>query len=312
MDYAHFSGSVTISATGSLTGNTPMRAFALNFTTGTASLIVNGSFDVARVPIGPGTVTINGIATIDSLYTAANLTVANGGVLNAEQFMNNTGGVITNNGSIVAINFLNIASTTNNGSMQANDFCNSKTFTNASTGWIEIAHDFSNIDTLATPAVFTNNGVVGVTHDWLNNVQMNGTGKWCVGGNSWNAGSMTGTLDFCDQTGGNVDLNTGTIAGTITSCVNPCVLSVDEQFNNNQIVVAPNPFNDKTTIQTKGSFNNATLTVVNLQGQVIKQIRNISGQTTTLTSEGLENGVYFIQLSENNQVFWEGRVQVLK
>ena len=312
MDYAHFAGYVNISSTGSLIGNSPMRAFALNYTSGSAILTVDGTFEVARVPIGGGVMNVNGTATIDSLYSSATIYVYGGGTLNAEQFMNNTAGYILNNGTINTINFLNIAETENNGTITASDFCNSKTFTNSSTGWIEIAHDFSNIDTLATPAVFANNGVVGVTHDWLNNVQMNGTGKWCVGGNSWNAGSMTGSFDFCDQTGGNVDFNTGTIAGTITSCVNPCVLSIDEQLYNNQIVVAPNPFHDKTTIQTKKSFDNATMTVLNLQGQVIKQVQNISGETTVLTSDGIENGIYFIQISENNQVLWESRVQVLK
>lgn len=310
MDYAHYSGSVTVGANGSITGNSPMRAFALNFSSGSASLTVNGSFTVARVPFGPGNVNINGVATIDSLYSAANITVASNGILNAEQFMNNTGGVITNNGSIVSINFLNVATVTNNHHMISNDFCNSKTFTNASSGWIEVTNDFSNIDTLANPAIFTNDGVVGVADNWLNNVQMNGAGKWCVGGNSYNAGSMSGTFDFCDQTGGNVDFNTGTIAVTITSCVNPCVLSVDEQLTDNDFSIAPNPFDNETTIATSTAMNNATLLVYNLQGQLLKQIPHISGKNYTLSSEGLENGVYFLQVIEHQLLKFEQKIIV--
>lgn len=49
IDYSHTSGSIKINSSGSLIGNSPMRAFALNYPSGTAMLTVNGSFNVARV-----------------------------------------------------------------------------------------------------------------------------------------------------------------------------------------------------------------------------------------------------------------------
>ena len=51
IDYAHVAGSITINASGSLTGSTSLRYFALNFPTGTASLTNYGTFHVARVPL---------------------------------------------------------------------------------------------------------------------------------------------------------------------------------------------------------------------------------------------------------------------
>lgn len=40
---------------------------------------------------------------------------------------------------------------------------------------------------------------------------------------------MNGTLDFCDNMGGVMDLNTGTIAGTIAFCSSGCFVGAAEQ-----------------------------------------------------------------------------------
>ena len=39
--------------------------------------------------------------------------------------------------------------------------------------------------------------------------------------NTWNNGIMNGDFDFCDQSGGNIDLQEGTVASTITYCTSP-------------------------------------------------------------------------------------------
>ena len=44
------------------------------------------------------------------------------------------------------------------------------------------------------------------------------------------------------------------------------------------------------------------LIIYNSAGQVVKQIKNISGQSYILNRENLETGIYFLRVSENNDV----------
>ena len=63
----------------------------------------------------------------------------------------------------------------------------------------------------------------------------------------------------------------------------------------------PNPFSIQTTFHTDKIFKDATLTVYNLYGQQVKQIKNISGQTVILSRDNLASGLYFLRLTEDNK-----------
>lgn len=302
IDYSHTSGSITINPNGSLTDNSPMRAFALNYPNGTASLMVNGTFSVARVLLNSGIVNNSGYFISDSLMNSSSFTNNNGATLNVSQFTNNTNGTLNNSGSITTINFLNIETLTNTGTMASNDFTNSKSLTNTNIGNINISNDFSNIDSLASPAILTNDGSVSVNHNWHNGNLINGSGRFCIGNNSWNSGTMSGTFDFCDQTGGNVDLNTGTITGTISYCTFPCNVGVGGFFEDQVISIYPNPFSMESTLETGQVLRGTTLTLCNSFGQTVKQINNIRGQKVIINRENLASGLYFIQLIDENKI----------
>jgi hypothetical protein len=62
----------------------------------------------------------------------------------------------------------------------------------------------------------------------------------------------------------------------------------------------PNPFSDNTTFQTTKKLKNATLTVYNLHGHIVKQITNISEQRIILQRGNLISGVYFSRLVEDS------------
>jgi Secretion system C-terminal sorting domain len=64
----------------------------------------------------------------------------------------------------------------------------------------------------------------------------------------------------------------------------------------------PNPFVSSTTIQTIDNLKNASLTICNAYGQIVKQIKNISGQTVALSRDYLPSGLYFIRLTEENKI----------
>lgn len=65
--------------------------------------------------------------------------------------------------------------------------------------------------------------------------------------------------------------------------------------------VFPNPFSTQTTIQTDNLLHNETLTVYNCFGQKVREITNISGNTSTLYRDNLPNGFYFIRLTQDNK-----------
>ncbi|MBI4929604.1 MAG: PKD domain-containing protein [Bacteroidetes bacterium] len=85
-----------------------------------------------------------------------------------------------------------------------------------------------------------------------------------------------------------------------TICQTITITSVNENHLENKIAVYPNPFSTQTVLKTDNPFHNATLTVDNCFGQIVAQIKNISGQTVTFSRDNLPSGLYFIRLTEEN------------
>jgi hypothetical protein len=63
-----------------------------------------------------------------------------------------------------------------------------------------------------------------------------------------------------------------------------------------EVTVFPNPFSEQVTLRTETHLQNASLTLNNSLGQMIKQINNISGTEVVLLRERLPAGVYFLRL----------------
>jgi hypothetical protein len=80
------------------------------------------------------------------------------------------------------------------------------------------------------------------------------------------------------------------------------ILGIVDNSSENIFSIFPNPFISSTTIQTIGNLKNATLTICNSYGQVLKQVKNISGQTVSLSRDNLPSGVYFIRLTEEKKI----------
>jgi hypothetical protein len=88
-------------------------------------------------------------------------------------------------------------------------------------------------------------------------------------------------------------------------------LGVNENTNGRIFSAFPNPFTSSTTIQVVGNLNNATLTVCNLHGQTVKQIKNISGQTFSFSCDNLASGVYFVRLTEENKIIGVEKIVII-
>lgn len=79
-------------------------------------------------------------------------------------------------------------------------------------------------------------------------------------------------------------------------------LSSYENSKKKLIFIFPNPFNTATTIQTIDDLEDATLLIYNSYGQLVKQMKNLSGQTISLHRDHLPSGLYHIKLTDKNKV----------
>lgn len=82
-------------------------------------------------------------------------------------------------------------------------------------------------------------------------------------------------------------------------------------ISKNPINIFPNPFSIQTTIETYKPLKNATLNLYNLQGQLVKQIKNISGQTIIISRDNLSNGLYKLQLTQDNQTIATDKLVIM-
>ena len=91
----------------------------------------------------------------------------------------------------------------------------------------------------------------------------------------------------------------------LTDYVLNCNAPAGVQENNLQnkfASFAPNPFSIQTTLESDILLKDASLTVYNLNGKAVKEIKNISGREVILLRENLPSGFYFIRLIQNNNI----------
>jgi len=139
-------------------------------------------------------------------------------------------------------------------------------------------------------------------------------------------GDITG-CDNCPVSG----WNGTTIAGPITSLTvldsaisgigngalfslficESAVSNVQKINNKNKHKTFPNPFTEQTTLQIDYLLKDATLSICNYLGQKVKEIKNISGQTTTIFRDNLPKGLYLFNLAEGQQLIATGKLVII-
>ncbi len=304
-NFAYTSGSITVQSGASLTGNTGLRGLTLNYPSGTGFLTVLGSFDVARVSFFADTVSVGGSFNSDSLYNQSVILISSAGSIHASQFFNGIGGRITNAGEIVSTNLLNLETIVNLGVIQSSDFNNCKSLFNNSGAVIALNHDFLNADSITGPAIFTNNGRQEVMNDWQNQDTVYGTGRFCIVNNTNNSGLMSGSFDFCDLTGGNIDMNTGSIDTTITYCAFPCTPGTNEYVAAPLIKISPNPGDGIFNIDSETEIS--SVEVMNLLGEIVYS-QQVDATRFRINLQSCHNGIYFYRLSSKNKIIETGKI----
>lgn len=79
-------------------------------------------------------------------------------------------------------------------------------------------------------------------------------------------------------------------------------LSLNENVTKGTFALFPNPVNVSATINTNYELKNATLKIFNSSGHAIIKLDNIYGQVISVPVEQLKDGIYLIQLIENDLI----------
>lgn len=74
--------------------------------------------------------------------------------------------------------------------------------------------------------------------------------------------------------------------------------------------IHPNPFSTETTLGMDGPLNNASLTLYNAQGQLVRQMNHLSGVTIMLERGDLASGLYSLRLSEDDRILSVGNLVI--
>jgi hypothetical protein len=114
-----------------------------------------------------------------------------------------------------------------------------------------------------------------------------------------NTGDPAGNYQETDITG-NPRINGSSI--DIGAYEYQSAVSVEENKIQNRIMISPNPFITQTLLYSDHLLHNATLTMDNCLGETVIQIKNINEQSVILKRYNLASGLYFVQLTQDNQL----------
>jgi len=265
-------GSLTIGPNGTLLQMGEGDLFLHNTTT-----LIDGKLDMRRVAVTKGSAIYNGIIqNCDSLWNDSCL-VVNNGIITAYDYQVYEHGNVINNGNINITNNMNIQGE----------------YLNSTTGSINVAVDFSNLNSFGGRALFTNNGTHVVANNFLNatNDTIKGDGYICIGNLSTNQGTILDNQTISTPTSG-FSVNTGYIASTVVFN-NNCTASLNE-VNYTPYSVYPNP--TKESIELRGVKNQTHIQIISLQGKIVLDFTYHPGQKIDFSE--LEKGIYFIKIND--------------
>lgn len=296
-------GSVTVGVNGELK-QVGLRSVLVD---GASSTFVNNGFtqiNAVGVTNGAQIKNYNHFSITQGLYVGNGSTLINSNLMDGLDSLM-TEGDANNSGTIYTGNFLNTGNFVSSGHIDCDSIGNSGTFQqtagsiegtaigNSGTytlnaGWMHARDNWANIenftinangtlycdmnlyngDTLnGGVANLTNNGAISVGQNFYNFLGLSGSGIICIADESYNSGTIVGTLDICDNTGNDFDYNFGSISGTITYCNSGCQVGVKE--TDTEASIYPNPARDIIQIQSKNNFNH--FTILEATSRIVKQ-----------------------------------------
>jgi hypothetical protein len=85
------------------------------------------------------------------------------------------------------------------------------------------------------------------------------------------------------------------------SC-DPCLTGIAEYNPAIKIRCMPNPSAEKSLVEFGNHLENATLTLLDISGRVVRRYSNVSGSRFTIERTGLQSGVYLVMLNTESSI----------
>ncbi|MGJ3236012.1 T9SS type A sorting domain-containing protein [Marivirga sp.] len=99
----------------------------------------------------------------------------------------------------------------------------------------------------------------------------------------------------------NANITNGSLAEVISIIEQEDNITANQGYNDFHLSIYPNPANDHVNIIFKEKINNAEIQLINSSGAVLKTSnKNQLNSLTQISIGELENGIYFISISNKN------------
>jgi hypothetical protein len=88
-------------------------------------------------------------------------------------------------------------------------------------------------------------------------------------------------------------------------------LGINNIINEDEVNVYPHPFSSSTTITTTRDLQDATISLTDYTGKLVKSSKNIYGKQIEIDRKQLPNGIYFLKIKEKGKVVAVKKVVVV-
>lgn len=101
------------------------------------------------------------------------------------------------------------------------------------------------------------------------------------------------------------------LSNPVTFYVKGNSTKINTKETEEDVYIYPNPFSKETMLYSKEPLINATINIYNSIGQQVRVMKNVSGQSITMSRENLPAGMYLIQIFEGQKYFKQMKVIVV-
>lgn len=95
-----------------------------------------------------------------------------------------------------------------------------------------------------------------------------------------------------------------------TQCSNTTVGVVDFDVLKDGVIISPNPCYQESEITTQVDLKDACVTILDYSGKVLREINHLEGHTFKFQRSDMSAGAYFLQIKEDAQVMFTGKLIV--
>ncbi len=120
------------------------------------------------------------------------------------------------------------------------------------------------------------------------------------------------SYSFCSPNISVASQNSPTLYTNSLLCDTTLITFSNDILQNVFFSIYPNPFLEQAVLTSSKTLNNASIQIHNVLGQCVKTIEEVNGNEVIIEKEELEEGVYFVQVIEQNKIIAVKKVLVIE